>query len=191
VFAFDPHRYGPVFAALVGGDRLNELGPGRPRGSAAELEAALARSDAFPEAVLSRPLADCCRAAVWLLYDHLDRSHAISQGIDEPAGSYWHGILHRREPDFSNAKYWFRHVGRHPVFEPLCRAACDLAGSLAHDRAADYLLTQPSWDPFRFVDLCEAALEGRSTSGELCRQVQRVEWELLFDACFRGAIGGS
>jgi len=187
--SFDPNRYGPVFAALLSGDRLNELGPGRARGSAAELEAALGRPELFSGPVLSRPLADCCRAAVWLLHDHFDRSHALSQGIDQTDGSYWHGILHRREPDFSNAKYWFRRVGPHPVFEPLRRVACDLAGSLPHDRAADYLLTQSSWDPYRFVDLCEASLAGRSTSGQLCQQIQRAEWELLFDACYRGALG--
>ncbi len=189
MFSFDPQSYGPVFAPLLGGDRLCELGPGRPRGSAADVEAALVRADLFPAAVLSRPLANCCRAAVWLLYDHFDRSHALSQEIDQQAGSYWHGILHRREPDFSNAKYWFRQVGRHPVFEPLQRAACDLAAGMPHDQAADYLLTQPSWDPFRFIDLCEAALAGKSTSGELCKQIQRLEWELLFDDCFRGALG--
>lgn len=185
--SFDPQDYGPVFAALLAGDRLNELGPGRPRGSVPELETALARSDLFAGSVLSRAMANCCRAGIWLLYDHFDRSHALSQDIDQQSGSYWHGILHRREPDFSNAKYWFRQVGPHPVFELLQRAACDLAGSLPHDRAADYLLTQSSWDPFRFVDLCEASLTGRSTSGELCRQIQRVEWELLFDDCYRHA----
>ena len=57
---------------------------------------------------------------------------------------------------------------------------------LAHraDRAADSLLTQAEWDPFRFIDLIAAAARGKS-SQQFCREIQRLEWELLFDCCFR------
>jgi hypothetical protein len=48
------------------------------------------------------------QAGLWLYVDDLDRSHHVSQSIETPVGSYWHGIMHRREGDFSNAKYWFR-----------------------------------------------------------------------------------
>jgi len=58
-------------------------------------------------------------AAVWLLAGELDRSHEVSQGIETPEAAYWHGIMHRREGDFWNAKYWFRKVGKHPVFVQL------------------------------------------------------------------------
>jgi hypothetical protein len=34
------------------------------------------------------------RAALWLYVDELDRSHTISQGIEDQTGSYWHAILH-------------------------------------------------------------------------------------------------
>jgi hypothetical protein len=45
-----------------------------------------------------------CRAALWLAFDFLDESHAVSQELDTPEGSYWHGLLHRREPDFANPR---------------------------------------------------------------------------------------
>jgi hypothetical protein len=54
-------------------------------------------------------------AALWLLCGELDRSHAVSQQIDTEDGAYWHGIMHRRERDFSNANYWFRRASKHPI----------------------------------------------------------------------------
>ncbi len=48
------------------------------------------------------------QAGLWLYVDDLERSHQVSQNLQGPVGAYWHGIMHRREGDFSNAKYWFR-----------------------------------------------------------------------------------
>ena len=49
-------------------------------------------------------MASACLAGLWLYHDYLDESHAVSQSIHTPAGSYWHGLMHRREPDFANPK---------------------------------------------------------------------------------------
>ena len=86
----------------------------------------------------------------------------------------------------ANAKYWFRRVGSHPVFEPLRTEAARLAVE-APSQAA-FLARQTSWDPFAFIDLCEASYDAKAPCHELCRQVQRVEWELLFGYCFRQAV---
>ena len=75
---------------------------------------ALTIDSAFAHAhVVDQDMAQCCFAAVWLLHDELDQSHRISQDVDTPTGSFWHGIMHRREGDFSNSKYWFARIGRH------------------------------------------------------------------------------
>src|SRR5262245_53042133 len=186
--AFDPAAYGLTIAALLKEDRLAPLGPGTPnRAVRAALEAATAEEFFGNQHVRDRQMADACRAGLWLYHDFLDESHAISQDIDTPTGSYWHGILHRREPDYDNARYWFRRVGVHPIFEPLRAAALELIGASELPPAAAFLRSQSAWAPFAFVSLCQAAT-GRDPLERLCRQIQQCEWELLFDWCYRQAI---
>jgi hypothetical protein len=96
-------------------------------------------------------------AALWLYVDDLERSHVISQGIFDATGSYWHGIMHRREGDFSNSHYWFRQTGPHPF------------------RAA-----HPEMEPAAFVDRVAAARG--ADPPELVEQ-QRTEWAELFAWC--------
>jgi hypothetical protein len=141
---------------------------------------------AFGGRVAGRETADACRAGLWLAFNFLDESHSVSQGLHTAEGSYWHALMHRREPDHGNAAYWFRRVGDHPVFEPLRRAAAELAAAARPQGA--FLARQEHWDPFAFNDLCEASRPEASPCHELCRHVQRAEWELLFAYCYRRAL---
>jgi hypothetical protein len=189
-FVFEPASYGPVFAPLLDAERLIALGPGSPvREMRARLESVDLEAAFKPQTIRDRSMARACLAGLWLLYDFLDESHSISQEIETPTGSYWHGIMHRREPDYGNSAYWFRRVGRHPIFGTLCGEAARLAEYHPPDTATTFLTKQSSWDPFAFIDLCEAVASGKSDSESLCQQVQRVEWQLLFGYCHRSTIG--
>jgi hypothetical protein len=177
---FDPNRYPEPFAALWAVERLPELGPGSPNESARPALAALRVETIFPE-TRDREAALGCLSGLWLYHDFLDESHTISQDLHGWVGSYWHGIMHRREPDGGNAKYWYRRVDPNPVYEALAADAAEL-GLPVRDG---------TWDPFAFVDRCERE-RGTGSDGEaLCRRVQLREMHLLFDWCYRRATGGS
>jgi len=71
----------------------------------------------------------------------------------------------------------------------LTDGARELADSGEPGPGAEGLVGQSEWDPFAFTDLCEAALHGHSSNSDWCRRVAQLEWQLLFDYCYRQAIG--
>jgi hypothetical protein len=188
--SFDPAAYGSAFAPLVAIDRRRPLDAGAADVAALPKLGELTAASAFShESLVDRDMAACCISGVWLLHDFLDQSHTISQAIDTPSGSFWHAILHRREGDFSNSKYWFRRVGSHPIFEDLAMRGAELAAEHGEVTAVEGLTAGNQWEPFAFVDLCQTAVRGRGALRDLCLDIQQVEWELLFDYCYRAATG--
>ncbi len=174
---------------LIPTDRLCELGPGKPNAALRPKLAALSVAQLFAgKAITDHNAARCCLSAVWLLHDFLDESHTISQEIETVDGSYWHGIMHRREPDYFNSKYWFRRVGNHAIFPELLTAAKKLiSAAKATDDIAHEIAGAKNWEPYRFVDWCEQLATGRAKQETLAREVAQAEWKLLFEYCFANA----
>jgi len=187
---FQPQKYGAAVADLLTDEPLCALGPGTPIVERRSKLSALDENAVVAPHPLADPdMARCCISGLWLLYDFLDESHRISQNIHTSSGSYWHGIMHRREPDYSNSKYWFRKAGDHAIFDSLCRAADELAANETLDAPSQFLIEQSAWDPFRFIDLCESVARGRSSTELLCKRIAQIEWRLLFDHCYDQAVG--
>lgn len=184
--------YGPVIAEVLQEERLMPLGPGQPNVKVRNLLARLDIDAALaPHRIQDADMARACLAGLWLYHDFLDESHTISQQIYTSTGSYWHGLMHRREPDYGNSAYWFRRVGNHPLFGSLHREARTLAAAEPLPPTASFLTASTRWDPFAFIDLCEASATGQVPCEMLCRRIQQREWELLFDFSYRRAIGRS
>lgn len=144
-------------------------------------------------------------AALHLFNDDLDPAHAICQGFgrDSVAGNYWHGVIHRREPDFDNARGWFGRADkwegvlqiRDGVLDVLQRVL--LMPEYGHARDTAFALKRKIddagiWEPAFFVDMCET-FRGTDTQDEmeslLLREVQEAEMVAALDWTYRCAIG--
>jgi hypothetical protein len=108
-----------------------------------------------------------------------DESHTVAQDIHSAEGSYWHGMLHRIEPDSSNARYWFRRVGEHPIFPELFR----YAGEILKRSGPKHWRLSNVWDPALFIEWCDEARESRGQAEAAAIEIQMAEWQLLFDWC--------
>lgn len=158
-------------------------------------ELRLARLSDLCGSVASPADATAVLAGLWLLHGDGDTSHRHSQTIEDEGrhrcGNFWHAIVHRQEPDYGNAKYWFRRVGPHPILPELARYANELilASGLSNALAQRQKLGLPQrWDTLAFVNWCEAATRiGNPADLDLLRRIQFIEMHLLLRASFADA----
>jgi hypothetical protein len=116
------------------------------------------------------------RAGLFYAVDAIDEGHKIVQGIGGDESSYWHGMVHRREGDFDNARYWYRRSGELPVFGELHREAAAVSAVVA---------AQSNWDPYLFTGLCEQNKFGETETRDELVKLQRIEFDVIFDYCWR------
>ena len=123
--------------------------------------------------VKAAKIAPLMRAGLYLYFDCWDEAHSVAQDINNADGSYWHAIVHRQEPDAGNSRYWFRQVGDHPIFPALRARAAEIGVEFG-----------TRWAPLKFIDYCEEARKHPGSPEEQkALEVQRTEWQLLFDWC--------
>lgn len=130
-------------------DEIDRLMPDPPPRLGPETRPGAWDEAAVRDACQGRP--SLLLAAVLLWHDHLDAAHALCQAREgDPDADLVHAILHRREPDAGNSRYWYARVGVHPVFAELAAAAS--AGHLGADLAPG-----GTWDPRRMIAACSRA----------------------------------
>ena len=161
---------------------LPQLAPKRPSPNSSWLADHLARLrliDLLPRGAAETEVT-ALHAGLWQLHDFLDESHSHSQSIEgqgQGDGDYWHAIMHRREPDYSNAKYWFRRVGSHPCFKSLTQVAdriLQASPSIAAHSWKAQLGASSGWYPIAFIDLCESLARGGNP--EFVSVAERIQW---------------
>jgi hypothetical protein len=180
---WNPEVYGAQVAEILAlaenGERLMPLA----EGSCCSAEARR-RIHASKDLVASAHAPRAALAGLYLYFSCRDEAHDVAQSDSSVDGSYWHAILHRQEPDAANTSYWFHQVGDHAVFPALLERARSIVA--AHPDAG--LGLSKVWDPFAFIRICEEAR--RQPGSEMERvavEIQRAEWQLLFDYCAAGS----
>ncbi len=136
-----------VYDALVSRDPLPALVvPGNPwRPEIAQTLQTARTESTVPEPVL---------AALHLLNDDLDAAHVLVQDDTSQTGSYLHYLVHRREGDWSNTRYWAARTGEHPIFATLAQRA----GRRKWDaRAAVGEMETANWQPHDSLGYVAAA----------------------------------
>jgi hypothetical protein len=55
------------------------------------------------------------KAGLHLLNDDLGAAHRLAQAHEgDPLADHWHAVIHRREGDYDNARYWLRRLAGRP-----------------------------------------------------------------------------
>ena len=191
-----PSAIADVIQKLTADNPLPPLVPQQEANEALTASLQAASTDALFEGqnVKDTTFADAIKSGLLLWNDALDASHTISQGLANATGSYWHGIMHRREPDYSNAKYWFGRVGTHAIFPEIRERALALYNETSEPSDAlasigQAIADNAAWDAAQFIDWCQAA-ESASDSDvvRFLQQVQAEEIQLLLAYSYRNAV---
>ena len=179
---------GDSISALLATPELADLGPHSRAGTLSIREVNSRLDEVFRATNLPATSQQLIRSAVLLWHDHLDASHTISQDLHSSDGSFLHGIMHRREPDYFNAKYWFARVRNHASYPEIAKRVSLLLDQKGATALKTDLIPAGKWDADAFVDACEAAASRRGTEEQraVLREIQRIETQVLLER-FTGA----
>jgi hypothetical protein len=114
----------------------------------------------------------CTRSLLFIAAGGLDQAHRIVQEISTTDGAYIHGMVHRIDGDFDNARYWFGRAGVQPAATEMYRRAAASSVTVAN---------RPIWDPFLVTDMVETSRTAGVT--EELRAVLIIEFEVLLESC--------
>jgi hypothetical protein len=149
---------------------------------------------AQPADLLAEPIrnpddAAAMMSGLWLYFDWLDQSHHLSQSLENPTGSFWHAIMHRREGDFPNSKYWYARCTTHPTMQTLAANAPRMINEMPADKSLLRVIST-GWNPNALVDLiAEMHQKPDDPRRAAAVALQKLEWQLLFEHCTRAAVG--
>ena len=181
---FDPAKYGTAVVRILAldgdGNRLAPLTIGPCSNAEARRQLAASKAaELFRESETPYE----AMAGLWLYFSCFDEAHELANDSNTKEGYLWHAIVHRQEGDSGNSAYWYRRAGSHSIFSEL---ALDAAKILEQYPGAEFRSAR--WDPFAFVSFVDRARQQPGSQQERAAlEIQRAEWQILFDHCARPA----
>lgn len=122
------------------------------------------------------------QGALYLCFDCFKEAHNIAQENEGVIGNWLHAILHRREPDPGNSKYWYARVHAPArIYEGIGRKALDYLKENPVpelESLAKKIEKSKTWEPGTFVDLCDK-IRGNDPDSSVYRtlaKIQEIEW---------------
>jgi hypothetical protein len=109
-------------------------------------------------------------ALLWIRIGHLHPAHNLVQHATRGLEAYLHGVVHRIEGDYWNAKYWFRQVQSPSLLQ---RIEAEIGDMLANAQDKAFYAS-----PSAFVDACESA--SKQAPREALRRYAQREWDALW-----------
>ncbi len=104
--------------------------------------------------------------------------------------AFWHAIMHRREGDFGNSKYWYARCRSHPLLAAIAANAGEVVARAPADKAL-LRFSLNEWNGAAFVDFVQSVHESPSNERyPVAVALQQLEWRMLFDYCTRLAASG-
>jgi hypothetical protein len=130
------------------------------------------------------------KASLHLWNDSLEPAHQLVQNLETTTGSALHGILHRRERDYGNAKYWFHRAGDHPAFHGLQVRVIEFLEEIRRTEgipagpagaALQSMSGQGAWNSYLFCDAVEIVETriGDDTARAVLETIQQLELEAV------------
>jgi hypothetical protein len=174
------------FKTLIATPDLPGVGA-RPRASRWSADALEKRlGEFFAAKAVAASLQTLLRAAALLWHDHLDLCHDLSRPIPSTDGNFLHGLMHRREGGYANAKACFHRVGRHGAFREIARRVTRHLTAEKQNELLARLVPNGQWDPFAFIDVCgEMAAAGPTDPRRpALDRVQEIEFDVLLSQLF-------
>lgn len=136
------------------------------------------------KAVGSSGLKPFVQGALYLYLDCFEEAHNVANAHEGTwQGNWLHAILHRREPDAANAKYWYARVQAPETdYRIIGWAAREVLGAKPPEgleALAEAVRKSGSWEPEVFTDLCDRYRkeDPASPAYRLLALLQGIEWE--------------
>ena len=159
-----------------------DLGPGPRSIVLSEVTLEIRLLELTCEFKLSVPTTELLTATALLYHDNHDPAHNRVEDRGDRDACLIHALLHRREPDYWNAAYWFRRVSGHPIYATATPAVIQAAQTPEARSVLERLTLSGNLDPLALVQECERMAKRPDTQAiAYLRQVQHLEFAALVE----------